>query len=289
MSNIYEIITDKILGEIEAGTIPWQKPWIGFNKGAFNRITRKSYSFLNQMLLGMPGEWATVKQWNSLGGKIKKDEKGSMIVFWKFYNKNETDGETDDDKNKKSYPVLRHYYVFHISQVEGVEPLEENTTTLLPKMKIDKAENLLFNYLQNENIKLDQRLCDSACYNPTKDLIQLPLHSQFVNSEEYYGTAFHEVIHSTGLQTRCNRNTLASIEEYAYAKEELVAELGSAYIMHTLDLQNEDLLQNSASYLDYWVKSMCQDSKYIVRVSSQAEKAAGYVFKSAECEPYENR
>ena len=121
--SVYEIITERIIEQLENGVIPWQKPWSGTHSGAYNRISNKPYSLLNQMILKHGGEYATFKQWSDLGGKIRKGEKSEVVTFWKiqpFEEENE-----NGEKVIKQIPLLRYYNVFHISQVDGVEPKEQ--------------------------------------------------------------------------------------------------------------------------------------------------------------------
>ena len=116
--NVYQVVTDKIIAELEQGRIPWQKPWTGAGNGAWNRVTGKPYSYINQLLLGKPGEWLTYKQATEAGGKVRKGEKASACVFWKQIPVEE---ETDGVKKTKLVPMLRYYNVFHIDQCEGIE------------------------------------------------------------------------------------------------------------------------------------------------------------------------
>lgn len=121
-ANVYEMVTARIIAELEKGNIPWEKPWTGVRSGAYNRISKKPYSIINQMLLQHTGEYATFKQWTDLGGHIRKGEKSEFVVFWKILEKEETNEDTGE-KEVRKIPMLRYYNVFHISQVDGVEPL----------------------------------------------------------------------------------------------------------------------------------------------------------------------
>ena len=150
-NNVYEMVTNRIIDMLEQGIIPWTKPWTGTRSGAFNRITKKSYSLLNQMMLKHDGEYATFKQWTDLGGKVRKGEKSEIIVFWKIQNIVELN--EDGEEERKQIPLLRYYNVFHVSQVDGVEPLpeEEIETELEPIEEVDK---ILMDYITREGIKL---------------------------------------------------------------------------------------------------------------------------------------
>ncbi len=152
------------------------------------------------MLLTHNGEYATFKQWVELGGHIKKGEKSEIIVFWKIQPREEI--KEDGTKEVIQVPMLRYYNVFHISQIEGVEPLELKRSELSP---IESAEKVINDYVEREHIKLECTVSNQAYYSPTSDLVHLPLIEQFDNIEEYYSTAFHELTHSSGHKNRLNR------------------------------------------------------------------------------------
>ena len=283
--NVYEMVTDRIIAELEKGLIPWEKPWSGASGGAFNRISKKSYSLLNQILLGKDGEWMTFKQVQDLGGHVKKGEKASFVVFWKIQKVTEIneDGETE----VKQIPLLRYYNVFHISQTEGIEPLhKEDLKEVEP---IEAAEKVLNEYIEREEIKLETSFTDEAYYSPLYDLIHLPKIGQFQRIEEYYSTAYHESIHSTMKKSRCDREQerkgkLVSYASTEYSMEELCAELGSACIMNRLGLETVHSFRNSAAYIQSWIKALKNDPKMIVSAGSKAEKAVKYIFGETDPE-----
>ena len=280
--NVYDMITERIIEELEKGRIPWQKPWTGVKSGAYNRISKKPYSLLNQMLLGKAGEWASFKQWTELGGHIRKGEKSSFVTFWKVQEIEEI--KEDGTKEIKQIPLLRYYNVFHISQVEGVEPLEmETLNTTEP---IETAEKVFKDYVTREGIRVEQTASNKAYYSPTFDLIHLPLIEQFTRAEEYYSTAFHEATHSTMKESRCNRQEdrkgkLVAFGSEEYSKEELVAEIGSANILNLLGIETDHSFQNSTAYIQSWIKALRNDVKMIVSASSKAEKATKYILNEA--------
>ncbi len=276
--NVYEMVTDRIIEQLENGIIPWEKPWTGVRSGAFNRICKKSYSLLNQMLLKYEGEYATFKQWTELGGKIRKSEKSEIIVFWKVLPVEET--QEDGTKIIKQIPLLKYINVFHISQVDGVEPLKkEELNDIEP---IEKAESILQDYWTREDITVEHIKGNKAFYSPIQDMIQLPLFEQFKNANEYYSTAFHESVHSTMKESRCNRaeerkNKLVAFGSEDYSKEELVAELGSASLMNIIGIETVKSFRNSSAYIQSWLSVLRNDVKFIVSASSKAEKAVNYI------------
>ena len=199
--NVYEMVTERIIEQLESGVIPWQKPWTGSKNGAYNRVSMKPYSILNQMLLQHSGEYATFKQWTEAGGHIKNGAKSEIVSFWKIQLIEEE--EDDGTKVKKQIPMLRYYHVFHISQVDGVEPKEK--IELQELEPIEEAERVKREYMDREHLKIYEKITDKAFYTPTFDYIEIPCKEQYKNVEEFYSTLFHEMIHSTGYYKRLNR------------------------------------------------------------------------------------
>ena len=176
--NVYEMVTERIIKQLEQGTIPWQKPWTGVRSGAFNRVSKKPYSLINQAILEKPGEYASFKQWKDLGGHVKKGAKAEMVVFWKII-----DVEEKNDKGeieKKKLPLLRYYNVFHISHVEGVEPLKEKLNTEIEP--IEEADRIIKDYVDREQLVFNECKSNRAYYAPLIDTVVVPLKEQFMNA-----------------------------------------------------------------------------------------------------------
>lgn len=273
--NIYEEITDRIINQLESGVIPWHKPWHGVTSGAYNRISKKPYSLLNQMLLEHDGEYATYKQWSDIGGKVRKGEKSEIVVFWKILNVEEVkDGKVE----KKSIPLLKYINVFHISQVDGVEP---KTIKPIEHNPIEEAEKIKNNYADREDITIKELVTDRAFYSPSKDFIQIPCKEQYQDIMEFYSTLFHEMIHSTGHKDRLGRLDctikFASFGSEDYSKEELIAEIGSAFLMNHIGIETIKTFKNSAAYIQSWLSVLKNDNRFIVSASSKAEKAMKYI------------
>ena len=276
--SVYEMVTERIIDQLENGVIPWEKPWTGIKSGAYNRISKKPYSLLNQMLLQHDGEYATFKQWESLGGHVRKGEKSEIVVFWKIQPIEEE--KEDGTKEVKQIPLLRYFNVFHISQVDGVEPLSADEINNIEP--IEKAENVLHDYWTREDITVEHIAGDDAYYLPSRDLIRLPLFEQFMDANEYYSTAFHESVHSTMKESRCNRaeerkGKLVAFGSNDYSKEELVAEIGSASLMNIIGIETTKSFRNSSAYIQNWLSVLKNDVKFIVSASSKAEKAVDYI------------
>ncbi len=147
--DIYTAVTDWIIAQMEQGIIPWKKPWIA-NAKAISHTTGKAYSLLNQMILGRPGEYITFKQCQEAGGHIRKGEKASMVVFWKWIEQ-----EDEETGEKKEVPFLRYYNVFHIDQCEGITA-KHSTATIFPDGAevLEAAQEIIYDYLSREGVKL---------------------------------------------------------------------------------------------------------------------------------------
>ena len=280
--SVYEMVTERIISKLQNGIIPWEKPWSGIQSGAYNRISKKPYSLLNQILLNHEGEYATFKQWTDIGGHVRKGAKSEIVVFWKIQPVEET--LEDGTKEVKQIPLLRYFNVFHISQVDGVEPLSKDELNDIEP--IEKAESILHDYWNREGIEIEHIASDNAYYSPSRDLIHLPLMEQFKDANEYYSTAFHESVHSTMKETRCNRaedrkGKLVAFGSNEYSKEELVAEIGSANLMNILGIESDKSFRNSTAYIQNWLSVLRNDVKFIVSASSKAEKAVDYILGKA--------
>lgn len=269
--DIYKEVTDRIIHQMEQGNIPWQKPWVAAG-AAISHTTGKPYSLLNQMLLGQAGEYLTFKQCQQEGGKVRKGAKAQMIVFWKWLKT--TDEETQEEKE---VPFLRYFNVFHVDQCEGISPkhMQENPYIVEPHAK---AQSIMEDYQQRENIVVHHQEGNQAYYQPSCDAITLPIMQQFSQVAEYYSVAFHEMIHSTGHKSRLDRLCKAAFfGSEAYSKEELVAEIGASALVHHVGLETASSFQNNTAYVQNWLAVLKDDKRFIVSASSKAEKAVDYI------------
>lgn len=276
-NKVNQIVTDRIIEQLEKGIIPWHKPWSGVYNGAISRATGKPYSLLNQLLLGRPGEYLTFKQVQDAGGKIRKGEKSSIVTYW---NVKEVEEEKNGETKKKSFSFLRYYRVFHIDQCEGIEAKYANENALKPADPIQAGENIITDYRDKSGCNIVIRKSNEAYYNPVTDTIVLPIIDQYRNSEEYYSTAFHEMVHSTGHKSRLGRfkgEEKASHGKEEYSKEELVAEIGSAVLMNQTGMETEKTFNNSTGYIQSWLKALKDDPNMIVQAASKAEKAVNFI------------
>ena len=276
--DIYAEVTSRIIAEMEKGVIPWKKPWIASGK-CVSHATGKPYSLLNQMLLGRPGEYVTFNQCQQAGGRIKKGAKSQMVVIWKWIEQ-----EDEETGEKKEVPFLRYFNVFHIDECEGltakyVQPLPALPEDL-PETKI--AEDVIYEYLSREGVKLAHEQGDRAFYRPSTDKVVLPIRKQFTSAAEYFSTAFHELVHSTGHKTRLDRlEKTAFFGTEAYSKEELIAEIGAAALVNHSGLETAHTLKNSAAYIQNWLTVLKNDKRFIVSAAGKAEKAVHLILGTA--------
>ena len=274
--DIYKEVTDRIMAQLENGIIPWQKPWIA-SGNAISHVTGHSYSLLNQMLLGRPGEYVTFAQCQKEGGKVKKGEKSSMVVFWKFIEQ-----EDEETHEKKQVPFLRYFNVFHIDQCEGLKAKHQQELPNTANAD-EAADDIISDYLNREGVKLQHKEGDRAFYSPSRDSITLPLLAQFAETAEYYSTAFHELTHSTGHASRLNRlEKTAFFGTEAYSKEELIAEIGASALVSHVGLETSRSFRNNAAYVQNWLQVLKNDKKFIVSAAGKAEKAVDMILGEAK-------
>ena len=256
--DIYAEVTARIIDQMENGIIPWEKPWIACGK-AVSHATGKAYSLLNQMLLGRPGEYLTFKQCQEAGGRVRKGE-------------------------KKEVPFLRYYNVFHIDQCEGVTAKHTHEVRFPDGAEtLEAAQEVIYDYLSREGVKLTHSEGDRAFYRPATDEVVLPIRKQFVSTAEYYSTVFHELTHSTGHPSRLNRlNRPSFFGTEDYSKEELVAEIGAAALVNHVGLETDHSFRNSAAYVQNWLQVLKDDKRFIVSAAGKAEKAVNLILGSAD-------
>ena len=301
----YEVITNKIIEKMQQGIIPWVKPWHAdtwkcdgktLMFPCFSHSNGKRYNLMNHMLLDFTaGEYATFQQIKAEGGKVKKGEKGQIITGWivEKHERKDENGDTilTDDGKPSTYTTfaLRYYTVFNIlTQCEGITPKHDWTKDEAPENNhdaIENAENIIAKYINSADAPTFKVVkgSDEAYYSPAQDLVVVPDKSQFDLIEGYYGTTFHELTHSTLKESRCNRKSetkKAAFGSKEYSREELVAEMGSAFLSNHAGLDTSKTLDNSVAYLQSWIKKLQNDPKMIIQASSQAEKAAEYILNA---------
>jgi antirestriction protein ArdC len=252
--NIIAEITKKITKELEKGIVPWKKSW---KEGIpANLITKKYYTGINFLTLitnEYPSQYyLTYLQCKEKNGRIKNGEKGHIIVYYSIKE------ITNQDNEIIEIPVIRYSYVFNISQTNLYEDKTE-------ELKLIECENII---KQIKEIRITNNTI-SCYYNKRDDYISIPTIEKFESKEEYYSTLFHEIIHWTGHKERLNRKG-----EYAY--EELIAEIGSAYLCGITGISNQTI-DNQTSYINSWLKMINDNPKILIKASAEAQKAINYI------------
>jgi len=268
----YQRITDRIVATMEQGRIPWRKPWKGRKCLPRNFVSSKEYRGINVfLLLAMDYEsplWLTMRQVNKLGGNVRKGERACPVVFWKRIKVDEKEGE-----KTRHIPILRYYHVFNVSQCVGLPGLGEDPGD---EAVIPGPEEIVTKMPERPPIKHGM---DKAFYAPMLDLVGMPDRGVFERIEDYYSTLFHELTHSTGHPKRLNRPSVAEHSEYGtdpYCKEELVAEMGAAFLCGSAGIVDRTI-DNSAAYLSNWLERLRSDAALVVQAASQAQKAADFI------------
>jgi antirestriction protein ArdC len=276
MPSVYEIVTEKIIKQLESGVAPWRKPWTCQTPA--NLLTQKEYRGLNVFTFasqGFPSRfWLTFNQATKLGGKIRKGQKSSPVVFWNIGE--ERDTITQDGTKEISRPfLLRYYSVFNLSQAEGIDipvSLLQETRTNDP---IETCEQLVTNMPNSPAFEQS----DKAWYSPSNDVVGMPARALFHSSEEYYTTEFHELAHSTRHAKRLHREDFdnpVSFGSESYSKEEFIAEMTAAMLCGIAGIEHKTL-ENSAAYLKTWMAQLKSDSRLLFSAASQAQKAADFI------------
>jgi len=272
---VYEIITSRIIEKLEAGIIPWHKPWHSVEGMPKNLITKKEYRGINVFLLAMQRYespyWLSFKQAQDLGGNVKKDEKGTPVVFWNWLN------QIDDEGNEKNIPFMRYYTVYNVAQCENIDESKIPAIAAIHNDfdHIAGCEAIIANMPNCPEIQQGKQ---RASYNPLSDIISIPRFDSFDTAEEFYSTLYHEAIHSTGSAKRLNRfnKDISHFGDCEYSKEELVAEMGAAFLCGFAGIENITI-NNSVAYIQGWLKVLKEDKKLVIMAAAQAQKAADYI------------
>lgn len=269
-AQVYESVTLRILECLDKGVVPWRKPW-GV-AAPRNLSSGHVYRGVNQILLSCAAfsspYWMTFKQARMLGGSVKRGERGTPIVFWKVYESEKRNGDTE-----KRF-VLRHFTVFNSEQTEGI---------YVPKLEAPKAvdpiedcERIVSSFKDAPSIEHGG---NRACYIPSLDRIHLPSRTAFSSAEEYYSTLFHEFVHATGAAKRLARKGVVDVKGFSsheYSYEELIAECGSAFLCAHAGIAPKTI-DNSAAYIAHWSSALKNDPKWIVQAASAAAKASDFI------------
>lgn len=280
--SIYQTVTDRIISSLKAGVIPWEKPWKSprFAGGPFPRnfFTGKPYRGINVMLLWSSDFsspfWLTFKQAHELKGHIRKGETGTPIVFFKQLPHAEKDATSTDEDERTPFALCR-YTVFNVEQCDGLTLPEIVPTDPAPEVNEDEiCEGIVNAWEKRPTLRLDSMAEYRAFYRPSTDSVHMPLRSRFVDTAHYYSTLFHELVHSTGHSSRLNRTFGDRFGDELYSKEELVAEMGAAFLCAIAGIANEHTDRNTTAYIQNWISKLEEDNRLIIQAAANAQRAA---------------
>ncbi len=285
--DLYQTITDKIIAAIEAGVQRNGKPlWSGAGSTAmpFNRKTGSTYSGVNVLILWLAAieagfnsaAWLTFKQAKELGGTVKKGSKGVQVVYFSTMKRESIDKSTGEIQTRQ-IGFLKSYTVFNLEQCEGIEDGIVRRTF----QGNDAAELVM----QRSGAMIIEQ-GGKAFFRSTTDEIYLPQRSRFVSDEAFYSVAMHELTHWTGGKSRLARDFSGRFGDESYAFEELIAELGAAFVCADLGLV-QSTLEDHAGYIASWLKVLKNDKRAIFTAASQASKAHAFLMGQAACEERE--
>lgn len=280
---IFNQVTERIVQALEKGIVPWKKPWTSLTP---QNIKGRAYTGINRLLVNLADYrfpiYLTMKQANDLGGSVKRGEKSNIAVFWKIMTYK--DRNSNGEETVKHVPHLKYYNVFNIDQttvpitaaknapirsdgeLDSTEPVR-NAQELIASMK--DIPEIVFN-------------AEKTCYIPALDKIMIPHRNLFRSDDEFYTTKFHELIHSTGHRNRLNRKGIQEVRfgSDVYSKEELIAEIGACFLSNLCGMSST--FENSAAYVQGWLKALRNDPRMVVHAAAHAEKAVGFLLGRVE-------
>lgn len=269
--NIYELVTDEIIGQLENGIIPWHIPWskAGIPK---NLLTNKPYRGVNVLLLAMLGfkrnYFLTFEQVQYVGGSVKKGEKSQIVIFWKW--------DTAKSSKKPPKPILTYYRVFNISQCVNIPTELLKPIDTCSEFSFEACDMILSQMPNSPKIEHWENI---AYYNPSLDLINVPDIEYFADSQMYYVLLFQKLVQSTGHKTRLNRKGIVGYSAYkedAYSQEVLISEIGAWYIQSLTGLSSV-CMSITEKDIEGWMKKLQEDVKCMTYACTLAEKATDYI------------
>jgi antirestriction protein ArdC len=283
--DVYRKVTDQIITAIEQGAGTWRMPWHTSGRFAFspiNVVSKKPYRGINTVCLWAAaqakgyasGEWGTYQQWQERGAQVRRGEKATLVVFWKFANDyKETQSDSDTPASGSRLLFTKGYSVFNAAQVDGYTPKADLEQPIPERMAHADA---FF-----KSVAADVRHGgNQAFYSPSGDYVQMPPFEAFKDAISYYSTLGHEHTHWTASTARCNRELGKRFGDNAYAAEELIAELGAAFTCAHLGLSTEPR-EDHAQYIQSWLRVLKADKRAIFTAASKAQQAADWMMQKA--------
>ena len=266
--DLHQTVTDRIVAAIETtGTLPWVKPWTASGSGPRNGSTGRKYSGINQLLLSIAGmgygssEWFTFKNATALGGAVRKGEKGTQVVYYNIIKGKDAAGK------ETTFPMMKYFVVFNREQIDNLPAPKETFPNEFSPVQLAET------FIQGTGANITHG-SDVAAYFPARDAIVLPDAFNFTTPAAYYATAFHELVHWTGHESRLGRLTKTNFGSAVYAEEELVAELGAAFLCAEYGIEGKT---QHPEYIAGWLKSLKDDKRFIFKASKEATKAVAFL------------
>jgi antirestriction protein ArdC len=269
----YARITDDLMALLEAGLVPWRRPWT--SRGPCNLVSRRPYRGINVLVLACQGRpspwWLTYRQAAALGGRVRAGERGTQVVFWRVLE------PAGDGERGRRPVVLRTYTVFHESQCDLPEGTVPDPAEAGPGIRA--CDDIVKGMPDPPHVITGS---DLACYLPTTDTVHIPRRADFPEPEAYYATLFHELGHATGHPRRLNRSALVTPAPFGspdYSREELIAEMTSAFVCGAAGIAPATLTA-SAEYIAGWLQVLRADRRLVVVAAGQAQRAADCILGS---------
>ena len=293
--DLYSEVTNKMIAMIEQGVAPWRRTWSQYGL-ARNYATRHIYTGINMILMNTTPHpipyFMTFNQIQEQGGKIRKGSKAEMVIYFSVYYKDAQDNTLSKERAAAMHRAgqevqvlkfIKYYNVFNVADIEGI-PFDIPEVQLKPNEQIEACDRIIREMPKRPEIKTIN--ANSAFYAPALDIVNMPDIRQFDSPEAFYATFFHELAHSTGHASRLAREEIVNSSQFGskpYSREELLAEMAASFLCASVQIDYDEITENSAAYLAGWLKVLKEDSRFIFKAAAEAQKAADFILgKRAE-------
>lgn len=276
-NDVFSIVTNRIIAQLEEGKVPWRQPW---NEAGppINMITGRAYRGINVFLLATLGYphnlFLTLKQINELGGVVRRGERACPVVFW-----SQKEVAKEATKEKETRRILRYYSVFNVDQCLQIPEARIPELHLNDNVTLSTCEAIIENMPNRPKI---QHKGQAAYYSPPTDIINMPKLKTFVDSEAYYTTLYHELVHATGHQSRLNRDTITKPAQpggEGYSEEELIAQIGACFLAAHSGCSLKHF-PNDVAYIQGWLSRLKGDKRLLLFAGSKAQRAVDYILNN---------
>ena len=285
-ADLYQLVTDRVIDQLEKGVLPWRKTWSSFGL-ARNYVSGKPYKGINMLMMNFfvnhqVPYYLTFKQAKELGGNVRKGAKAERVIYFNMIFKDKDGKKLSSDAAKgrddvKVMKFLRYFSVFNVEDIEGIDFTFEELR-LLPNERINRCERMVQGYPLPPQYQ--EKDLGRAYYDRVGDYVNMPPIEQHESAEFYYSTYFHELVHSTGHESRLGRKSLLDSTGFgseSYSEEELVAEFGASFLNNIVGIDSGQLLENSASYIQGWLSKFKGDKQLVFKAAAEAQKAVDYI------------